>query len=98
MVVVLNSKFSQGLLDFHTQTNHSDGRDSPTELVKRAKKEGVTALALTDHNVDTGLEEFNLACKKCGIFAIPYGTEIYAELPDEILEPGENDAPDLIIL
>ena len=89
---------STSLLDFHSHTNHSDGGDTPTELVKRAKRHGITAMALTDHNIITGLEEFVSACNKEGIFAIPFGVEIYAELPPEILRPEDNEAPDLVIL
>lgn len=87
-----------GLLDFHTHSTHSDGGDTPTELVQRAKKQGVFAMALTDHNVASGLEEFNHACKEEGIMAIPFGTEIYTELPNEVLEAGDNEAPDMIVL
>jgi len=94
----IEEKYSNGLLDFHTHTTNSDGGDTPTELVERAKKQGVSAMALTDHNVISGLEEFRNACEKEGIFAIPFGTEIYAELPAEILSPKDNDAPDLVIL
>ena len=88
----------QGLLDFHTHSTFSDGADTPTEVVMKAKQTGVSALALTDHNVIGGLEEFNYACKEQGIFAIPFGTEIHAALPPEILQPEDNDAPDLVIL
>lgn len=91
-------RYSSGLLDFHNHSTASDGGDTPTQLVERAKRHDVSAMALTDHNVISGLKEFKSACEKEGIFAIPFGTEIYAELPDEILQEGENDAPDLILL
>ncbi len=94
----LNQRFSAGLLDFHTHSVHSDGGDTPAELVRKAKKEGVFALALTDHNVISGLGEFNEACRREGIFGIPFGVEIYSCLPSEIISPGDNDAPDLVIL
>jgi len=87
-----------GLLDFHTHSVHSDGGDTPTELVKRAKEAGVSALALTDHNVTSGLEEFRFACEQEDILAIPFGTEIHAELPKYVLQEGDNEAPDFIIL
>jgi len=86
------------LLDFHTHSTFSDGADTPTRLVERAKKHGVSALALTDHNVIAGLEEFRHACDTNAIFAIPFGTEIYAELPSKVLSSGDNEAPDLILL
>ncbi len=90
--------YISGLLDFHTHSTHSDGGDTPYQLVQRAKKAGVSAMALTDHHNYTGLLEFKAACKEYEIFGIPFGAEIPAELPEEIIEPGEMDAPDLIIL
>lgn len=92
------SKYAAGLLDFHNHTTYSDGGDTPLELVQRAKQAGVSAMALTDHNVIGGLEEFLAACKQEDIFAIPFGTEIYAELPDKVLTPTDNEAPDLVML
>lgn len=91
-------RYSQGLLDFHTHSTYSDGGDTPSELVRRAKAKGVTALALTDHHTTKGLAEFRKACETHDIFGIPFGVEIGAELPDEVLTPTDNDAPDLIIL
>jgi 3',5'-nucleoside bisphosphate phosphatase len=91
-------KYSSGLLDFHNHSTHSDGGDTPAELVRRAKANGVSAMALTDHHVATGLEEFLSVCKENDILGMPFGTEIHAELPTSVLEAGDNDAPDLIIL
>lgn len=91
-------KASIGLLDFHTHSTFSDGGDTPTELVERAKGEGVSAMALTDHHNHAGLEEFQYACKKFEMFGIPFGAEIAAELPDEAIDPGAMNAPDLVIL
>ncbi len=91
-------RYSSGLLDFHNHSTYSDGGDTPTKLVKRAREQGVTALALTDHHCDKGLSEFIDACKANDIFAIPYGIEISAELPNEVLTPQDMSSPDLIIL
>lgn len=88
----------QGLLDFHTHSIHSDGSDTPSQLVKRAKNHGVTALALTDHNVVLGLEEFNNACKEYKIFAIPFGIEICVDLPLDILAQEEKNVFDVMFL
>jgi 3',5'-nucleoside bisphosphate phosphatase len=94
----LNEKYSLGLLDFHTHSNVSDGSRTPSEVVEDAKSVGVSALALTDHNLYSGLEEFKAACSKHDILAIPFGEEISAEVPGEILKEGENETPDFIIL
>lgn len=54
-------------IDFHTHSNASDGTDTPTELVDRAKQVGLTALALTDHDTLSGLDEAEDACNKAKI-------------------------------
>lgn len=62
------SRYKQGLLDFHTHSTHSDGADTPKEVVEKARAHGISAIALTDHNVISGLEEFNAYCKEVDIF------------------------------
>jgi cell division protein ZapA (FtsZ GTPase activity inhibitor) len=95
---IIAEKYSRGLLDFHTHSIHSDGGDTPTDLVRRAKEKGVSALALTDHHNTGGLEEFNRACQVYDVFGIPFGAEISAELPSSVLTPADNEAPDLVLL
>lgn len=53
--------------DLHTHSLYSDGTASPAELVREAKKEGLSAVALTDHNTVAGLSEFTAAAKEQGI-------------------------------
>ena len=43
--------------DLHCHSTASDGFLSPTDLVQRAREQGVTALALTDHDTINGLAE-----------------------------------------
>jgi predicted metal-dependent phosphoesterase TrpH len=43
--------------DLHSHSTASDGFLPPAELVKRAHEQGVTALALTDHDTINGLAE-----------------------------------------
>ena len=62
------------ICDLHTHSNYSDGTFSPTELVEEAKRVGLSAIALTDHNNVGGIEEFDLACKKYNIEGV-FGTE-----------------------
>ena len=59
------------ICDLHTHSNRSDGSLSPTELVVEAKKKGVAALALTDHNTTKGLAEFLEAGKTLDMIAVP---------------------------
>jgi len=44
------------MIDFHTHSNYSDGELSPEILIKEAVKQGITAIALTDHDTIKGLE------------------------------------------
>ncbi|MFH1889951.1 MAG: PHP domain-containing protein [Candidatus Kuenenbacteria bacterium] len=62
-------------IDLHTHTIASDGILTPDELVKKAKKTGLSFIAKTDHdNVDL-MDEFLKAGKKYGINTIS-GIEI----------------------
>ncbi|MGC4095873.1 MAG: PHP domain-containing protein [Nitrospira sp.] len=62
-------------LDLHLHTTHSDGSCTPTEVVTMAHHAGVTALAITDHDIMTGVAEAITAGQACGIEIIP-GVEI----------------------
>lgn len=54
-------------LDLHTHSTASDGTDSPRELVRKASKQGIKALALTDHDTIGALEEASREAKIYGI-------------------------------
>lgn len=41
-------------MDLHTHSIFSDGSDTPVELIKKAKEEGITCLAITDHDTIKG--------------------------------------------
>jgi len=62
-------------LDLHLHTTHSDGSFTPTEVIDLAHKAGVTALAITDHDITTGILEATVAGQGHGIDVIP-GVEI----------------------
>ncbi len=49
------------LYDLHTHSYCSDGKLSPANVVKLASENGVTALALTDHDSIAGIAEAQLA-------------------------------------
>ena len=57
--------------DLHCHSSFSDGALSPTEVILRAKKHGVTTLALTDHDTVLGLAEAQQAAKQNEINFIP---------------------------
>lgn len=61
--------------DLHSHTMASDGTLSPTELVCHAQASGVDVLALTDHDVTSGLEEASQEAQKQGLTLVP-GVEI----------------------
>ena len=44
-------------VDLHTHSTYSDGSRSPADLVREARKAGLSAIALTDHDVLDGLPE-----------------------------------------
>jgi 3',5'-nucleoside bisphosphate phosphatase len=71
-------------LDLHLHTTHSDGSFTPTEVIDFAQKAGVTALAITDHDITTGILEATVAGGKHGIDVIP-GIEISSILGDSEL-------------
>jgi predicted metal-dependent phosphoesterase TrpH len=77
-VQVLGSIPSLGfykVIDLHTHSTASDGSLSPSALVHAAAAQGITALALTDHDTLAGLSEAEQAAKEEAIRFIP-GIEI----------------------
>lgn len=61
--------------DLHTHSVRSDGEWSPSRLVKEARREGLRALALTDHDTTEGLAEAFAAGAEHGVEVIA-GVEI----------------------
>jgi len=64
--------------DLHLHSNYTEGDLSPKDLIKRAKKENLTVISLTDHNVIDGIPEAARAGEQSGIIVIP-GVEIYTK-------------------
>ena len=58
-------------IDLHLHSTASDGLLAPAALVRRAAKEGLGVLSLTDHDTTAGLEEAAWAAKDEGIRLIP---------------------------
>ncbi|HWP68173.1 MAG TPA: PHP domain-containing protein [Rectinemataceae bacterium] len=71
------------MIDLHTHSSASDGALSPAELVALAKKTGLKALALTDHDTVAGVAEARLTSAELSIVLIA-GVEIEIEF-----DPGE---------
>ncbi len=68
------------LCDLHTHTIASDGSDTPYELIGLAKKIGLSAIAITDHDTTDGLLEGKRASQDLGIEFVP-GVELSVNYP-----------------
>lgn len=78
--------------DFHCHSSVSDGLLPPSEVVRRAAENGVTWLALTDHDDCSGLDAAAGAARECGIDFLN-GVEISIEwkaMPIHIVGLGIN--------
>lgn len=51
------------MIDLHTHTNCSDGTDTPAQLVNKALAEGLSVLAITDHDTTSGWQAAQLALR-----------------------------------
>jgi predicted metal-dependent phosphoesterase TrpH len=67
-----------GRCDLHLHTTHSDGLYSPAEIVDLARRSGLAAIAITDHDTTAGVSEAQLAVEGSSVEVIP-GVEISAE-------------------
>lgn len=59
------------VIDLHTHSTCSDGSMTPTQLVKHVAENGIAAIALTDHDTVSGVEEAVAAGKEYGVEVIP---------------------------
>lgn len=66
--------------DLHTHTSCSDGKSSPLDIVKRAQKEGIDVLAITDHDTMRAYDE--LASISSSIPVLIPGAEMTAKDDD----------------
>ena len=79
--VFMNSAAPAPSYDLHCHSTASDGMLPPAEVVARAHANGVTTLALTDHDGLSGLSEAASAASDLGLDFVP-GTEISVEWDD----------------
>jgi hypothetical protein len=63
------------ICDLHTHSTASDGTERPAEVIRRAKRIGLRAVALTDHDTLAGVEEAAREARFLGVEFIP-GCEI----------------------
>jgi predicted metal-dependent phosphoesterase TrpH len=67
-------------LDLHLHSTVSDGRLSPSELVRYAHAEGVATMALSDHDSTDGVAEAQRVGAEVGVRVIP-AIELSTDLP-----------------
>ena len=58
-------------IDLHTHSTCSDGSMTPAELVRHAKESGLCAMALSDHDTVSGVDEAMATGREFGIEVIP---------------------------
>ena len=72
------------MVDLHSHTNESDGTCSPAELLYEAKRAGVRALAITDHDTFVGYDfARRLAGENVELIELICGIEISAKLDSQ---------------
>lgn len=70
------------IIDLQIHSTYSDGYLSPTAAANFLAEQGVKVASLTDHNTVAGYPEFNQACRRHGIKAVP-GIEIYTRFNNQ---------------
>ncbi|MBQ3865870.1 MAG: PHP domain-containing protein [Clostridia bacterium] len=80
--------------NLHLHSTHSDGVYTPEELARIAKREGYSAMALTDHDTVTGCELARKACEKEGLEFL-FGAEFTVALPHSYHVVGFGFDPEM---
>lgn len=83
------------MIDLHTHSTCSDGSDSPSEIIRKAHEIGLTAIALTDHDVVDGLEEFQAAARQFPDLWAINGSELAVSHPQADIEILALDIKDI---
>lgn len=74
--VVYREQMAPGpVIDLHTHSTHSDGTQSPADVMRSAAEAALDVVALTDHDVASGWSEAHLVAKDLGLLLVP-GIEI----------------------
>ena len=90
------------MIDLHTHTNCSDGTDTPAQLINKALAEGISVLAITDHDTTSGWSSAKQALRSD--LSLALGAEISCLTSDGIsvhmlglLFDGENSAMQIML-
>lgn len=90
------------MIDLHVHTNFSDGTLSPENVVQRAKRRGLTAIAITDHDTLAGIAKALDEGQRIGIEVVP-GVEISVltergnlHMLGYFIDPGHQELADTL--
>ena len=78
-------------LHVHSQFSILDGANKTAVIAKKAKEDGMAAIAITDHGGMFGIKEFHVSCSKAGIKPI-LGVEAYVARRGMSSKDGKADA------
>ncbi len=78
-------------LHVHSQYSILDGAATTAQLANKAKRDGMPAVALTDHGTMFGVKEFHVSCKKAGVKPI-IGVEAYVAKRGHLRKDDKTDA------
>ena len=68
-------------VDLHVHSTYSDGTKTPKELIEIAEKEGLSAIALTDHDTLDGIPAALAASDKSYVFYLSHALRGNGKLP-----------------
>lgn len=71
-----------GFADLHIHTRHSDGTETPAEVIEKSARLGIECVAITDHDTCAGFEEAFDAADRLGVDLIS-GIEVSAYIGDK---------------
>jgi predicted metal-dependent phosphoesterase TrpH len=72
-----NGDGAGAFVDLHAHSTASDGSRAPAEVVREAKRIGLVAIALTDHDTVAGIAEATAMAEELGVRVVP-GVELSA--------------------
>lgn len=72
-----NGDGAGAFVDLHAHSTASDGSRAPGDVVREAKRIGLAAIALTDHDTVAGIAEATAAAEELGLRVVP-GVELSA--------------------
>jgi hypothetical protein len=71
-----------GFADLHIHTRHSDGTETPAEVVEKSARLGIMCVAITDHDTCAGFKEAFDTANRLGVELLP-GIEVSAYIGDK---------------